>query len=151
MFALTPFRNSLVSNGRRSSLTDIDDIFNRLLWAPDVSGSRSFSNFDMYEKDGSLHISVEAPGVNPDEVEIRISKDRVQLKSKSDNEEKKDNADDGKTWYSKKSVSSFNYEFSLPFEIDTEKADASFDNGVISISAPRLMTSESRVLSLKKG
>jgi HSP20 family protein len=151
MFALTPFRNSLIPNGRRGSLTDIDDIFNRLLWAPDAQVGRSFSNFDMYEKDGSLHISIEAPGVNPDEVEIKISKDHVQLKSKSDSEEKKDSSDDGKTWYSRKSVSSFNYELSLPFEIDTEKADASFENGIISIAAPRLMISESRVLSLKKG
>ncbi|MDR3164844.1 MAG: Hsp20/alpha crystallin family protein [Synergistaceae bacterium] len=151
MFALTPFRNSLASNGHRSSLVDIDDVFNRLLWAPDVVGNKSFSNFDMYEKDGSLHISIEAPGVNPDEVEIRISKDRVQLKSKSDSEEKKEGADDGKTWYSRKSVSSFNYELSLPFEIDTEKAEASFENGMISIAAPRLIISESRVLSLKKG
>jgi HSP20 family protein len=151
MFALTPFRSSLISNGRRSSLTDIDDIFNRLLWAPDAPSGRSFSNFDMYEKDGSLHISVEAPGVNPDEVEIRISKDRVQLKSKNEGEEKHDGSDDGKTWYSRKSASSFNYELSLPFEIDTEKAEASFENGIISITAPRLMISESRVLSLKKG
>ena len=151
MFTLTPFRNSLASNGRRSSLMDIDDIFNRLLWTPDAPGSRSFSNFDMYEKEGTLHISIEAPGVNPDEVEIRITKDRVQLKSKSEGEEKKDGADDGKTWYSRKSVSSFNYELSLPFEIDTEKAEASFENGMISIAAPRLMISESRVLSLKKG
>ncbi|MDR1579708.1 MAG: Hsp20/alpha crystallin family protein [Synergistaceae bacterium] len=151
MFALTPFRNHLAQNGRRSSLVDIDDIFNRLLWAPDAPESRSFSNCDMYEKDGTLHISLEAPGVNPEEVEIRISKDRVQLKSKNDSEEKNNGADDGKTWYSKKSVSSFNYELSLPFEIDTEKADASFENGMISIAAPRLMISESRVLSLKKG
>jgi HSP20 family protein len=129
---------------------DIDDIFNRLLWAPDAQGSRSFSNFDMYEKDGSLHISIEAPGVNPDEVEIRISKDRVQLKSKNDSEEKREGADDGKTWYSRKSVSSFNYELTLPFEIDTEKSEASFENGIISIAAPRLMISESRVLSIKK-
>ncbi|MDR0764731.1 MAG: Hsp20/alpha crystallin family protein [Synergistaceae bacterium] len=150
MFALTPFRNSLVSTGRRGSLTDIDDIFNRLLWAPDASVSGRFSDFDMYEKDGSLRISIEAPGVNPDEVEIRISKDRVQLKSKNDGDRKKDGADDGKTWYSRKSASSFNYELSLPFEIDTEKADASFENGIISIVAPRLMISESRVLSLKK-
>jgi HSP20 family protein len=129
---------------------DIDDIFNRLLWAPDAPASRSFSNFDMYEKDGSLRISIEAPGVNPDEVEIKISKDRVQLKSKTGGEEKNDGADDGKTWYSRKSVSSFNYELSLPFEIDTEKAEASFENGIISIAAPRLMVSESRVLSIKK-
>ena len=149
MFALTPFRNSLAGTHRRSSLMDIDDIFNRLLWAPDLPTSRSFSNFDMYEKDGRLNVSVEAPGIDPDNVEIRVSKDRIQLKSKQKEETAK-TEDDGKTWYSRKTVASFNYELPLPFEIDTDKADASFENGVIAISAPRLQVSESRVLSLKK-
>ena len=149
MFALTPFRNNLPGNQRRSSLTDIDDIFNRLLWAPDFPTTRSFSNFDMYEKDGRLNVSIEAPGVNPDDVEIRVSKERVQLKSKQkDQAEKTD--DDGKTWCSRKTAAAFNYELSLPFEIDTDKAEASFENGVISIAAPRLQVSESRVLSIKK-
>jgi HSP20 family protein len=129
---------------------DIDDIFNRLLWSPDPLGGRSTSSFDMYEKDGRLFISIEAPGVNPDEVEVKISKDRVQFKSKNDAPDGAD-ADDGKTWYSRKSVSVFNYDLSLPFEIDTEKAEAAFENGVISISAPRLLASESRVLTIRKG
>jgi HSP20 family protein len=127
---------------------DIDDLFNRLLWSPDPMETRSFSNFDMYEREGKLYFSIVAPGVSADDVEVRISKDRVQLKSK--NEEKGENADDGRTWYSRKSVTSFNYDISLPFEIDTDKAEAAFENGVISISAPRLEVSESRVLSLKK-
>jgi HSP20 family protein len=83
-------------------------------------------------------------------MEIRISKDKVQLRSKKETAEKND-ADDGKTWYSRKTVSAFNYDFSLPFEIDTDKAEATFENGVILISAPRLQVSESRLLSLKKG
>ena len=150
MFALTPFRNNLLGSARRSSLTDIDDIFNRLLWAPDfLTSTKGFANVDMFEKDGRLNISVEAPGVNPDDVEIRVSKDRIQLKSKQKEETEKAE-DDGKTWYSKKTTVSFNYDLSLPFEIDTDKADASFENGVISISAPRLQVSESRVLSIKK-
>ena len=149
MFALTPFRNNLPGSVRRSSLMDIDDIFNRLLWSPDFPATRNFGNFDMYEKDGRLNVSVEAPGINPDEVEIRISKERVHLKSKQKEETEKAE-DDGKIWYSKKTAASFNYELTLPFEIDTDKAEASFQNGVISISAPRLQVSESRVLSIKK-
>jgi HSP20 family protein len=149
MFALTPFKSNIASTGsRRNPLVDIDDLFNRILWSPDLPATRSFNNFDMYEKDGKLYMAIEAPGVSTDEVEVRISKDRVQLKSK--NEEKGESSDDGKTWYSKKSVSSFNYDLSLPFEIDTDKAEAAFENGVISISAPRLQVSESRVLPLKK-
>ena len=65
-------------------------------------------------------------------------------------EETKKADDDGKTWYSKKVAASFNYDLALPFEIDTDKAEASFEKGVISISAPRLQVSESRVLSIKK-
>ncbi|MDR1138090.1 MAG: Hsp20/alpha crystallin family protein [Synergistaceae bacterium] len=149
MFALTPFKNNITSAGsRRHPLMEIDDLFNRLLWSPDLSGARGFGNVDMYEKDGKLFVSLEAPGVSPDDVEVRISKDRVQLKSK--NEEKSENFDDGKTWYSRKTAASFNYDLSLPFEIDTDKAEAAFENGVISISAPRLQVSESRVLTLKK-
>ena len=128
---------------------DIDDIFNRLLWAPDFPSARSFSNFEMYEKDGRLHVSVEAPGVDPDDVEIRISKERLQLKSKQKEETEKA-GDDGKTWYSRKTTASFNYDLPIPFEIDTDKAGASFENGVIMISAPRLQVSESRILSIKK-
>jgi HSP20 family protein len=149
MFALTPFKNSIASTGsRRNPLAEIDDLFNRILWSPDIPGTRGFNNFDMYEKDGKLFVAIEAPGVSPDEVEVRISKDKVQLKSKSD--DKGESSDDGKTWYSRKSISSFNYDLSLPFEIDTDKAEAAFDNGVISISAPRLQIAESRILSLKK-
>ena len=149
MFALTPFRNNLQGIQRRSPLMDIDDIFRGLLWAPDLPTARSFGNFDMYEKDGRLNMSVEAPGVDPDDVEIMISKGMVQLKSKHKEEAEKAD-DNGRTWYSRKAATSFNYDMSLPFEIDTDKAEASFENGVISISAPRLQVSESRVLSIKK-
>ena len=149
MFALTPFRNNLPGTQRRGSLMDIDDIFDRLLWAPDFRTVGNFSNFDMYEKDGRLNVSIEAPGVDPDDVEIRISKDRVQLKSKRKEEAEKANGD-GRTWYSRKTVTSFNCDLSSPFEIDTDKAEASFENGMISISAPRLQVSESRILSIKK-
>jgi HSP20 family protein len=149
MFALTPFKNHLTQPAsRRHPLEEIDDLFNRILWSPDFRGAHSLRNCDMYEKDGRLFVSIEAPGVNPDEVEVRISKDRVQLKSKND--EKGEASDDGKTWYSRKTVAAFNYDLSLPFEIDTEKAAAAFENGVISISAPRLQISESRVLTLTK-
>ncbi|MDR1915587.1 MAG: Hsp20/alpha crystallin family protein [Synergistaceae bacterium] len=151
MFALTPFRSNLASPAsHRRSLLDIDDLFNRLMWTPGIVGQTGLSDFDMYEQDGKLNMSIEAPGVNPDEVEIRTSKDRIQIKSKSESEDKSGKDDEGKTWYSKKTVSSFNYDVSLPFEIDTDKAEALFENGVIHISAPRLQISESKVLSIKK-
>lgn len=152
MFALTPFGagRSFSPVARRNALKEFDDLFNALLWAPDLGGSRNFREYEMYEKDGKLFLSVDAPGINPDDLEIRTSKDRVSIKCKSESEEKSETQDGDKTWYSKKTFCGFNYEVALPFEIDTDKAEASFEHGVIRIVAPRLQVSESKVLTLKK-
>jgi HSP20 family protein len=156
MFALTPYgrRFSRALNNR--TMGDIDELFDRLLAFPGASGARNLRDFDLYEKDGKLFLSMEAPGVNPDDLDVVIKKDSVAIRSKPDVKETGAPADstepdDGRTWYSRKSVHVFNYEISLPFEVDTEHAEAAFENGVIHISAPRLQLSESRVLQLKKG
>lgn len=150
MFAITPFGMSRRFSGaspRRVS-RDFDDFFDRIWWAPNFNGNHSFREFDLYEKDGKLFLSLEAAGMNPDDVEIRIFKDKVSIKSNAEAEEKQE--EDGKTWYNRKSVCSFNYEITLPFEIDTESAEAKFDQGLIHVTANRLERSESKVLSLKK-
>jgi HSP20 family protein len=148
MFELTPLRRFPTASPARLS-REFDELFDRIFWPGGVENPRSFRDFDLYEKDGKLFLSIDAPGVNPDELEIKTSKDRVSIRSAQKSEEKGDQ-DDGRTWYNKKTAYSFNYEVALPFEIDTDKADASFENGMIHISAPRLMASESKVLSLKK-
>jgi HSP20 family protein len=151
MFALTPFTNRrLAQTAPQRIARDFDDLFDRFLWSPDTRGMQNFRDFDLYERDGKLFLSIEAPGVNPDELEITISRDRVSIRSRREAEEKDGGQNDGKTWYNRKSVCSFNYEVSLPFEIDTDKAEATFDNGMINISSPRLQASESKVLTLKK-
>jgi HSP20 family protein len=150
MFALTPFTHRRISPAHQRIARDFDDLFDRFLWSGGLENSRSIRDFDLYEKDGKLFLSIEAPGVNPDELEIKTSRDRVSIRSVKETEEKDGGNDDGRTWYSKKSSYSFNYEVSLPFEIDTDKAEAAFENGMINISAPRLETSESKVLTLKK-
>lgn len=132
-------------------MTELDDFFDRLLWAPDLAGSRNFREFDMYEKDGKLFLSIEAAGVDPDDLEVRIFKDRISIKSNKETEEKDGDEESGKTWYNKKAVCRLSCEIALPFEIDTDGAEAKFEEGVINISAPRLERSESKVLSLKKG
>ena len=151
MFAITPFSSNrrLAPTAHHRAIRELDDFFDRLLWAPDMAGSRNFREFDLYEKDGKLFLSVEAAGVDPDDLEVRIFKDRVAIKCNKESEEKEE--DEGKTWYNKKTVCRFNYEIALPFEIDTEGAEAKFEHGVIHITAPRIERSESKILSLKKG
>lgn len=153
MLAITPFdfNRRLSSRVHHRAASEMDDFFNRLLWAPDLAGSRNFREFDLYEKDGKLFLSIEAAGVDPDDLEVRIFKDRVLIKSCKETEEKDGDEGDGKTWYKKKAVCNFNFEIALPFDVDADGAEATFEGGVIKISAPELERSKSKVLSLKKG
>ncbi|MDR3332160.1 MAG: Hsp20/alpha crystallin family protein [Synergistaceae bacterium] len=151
MFALAPYSRRFAPAVGHRTIGDVDDLFDRLLWGSDTSGTRGFRDFDLYEKDGSLYFSMEAPGVNPEDLDVVIRKESISIRSKGETK-KGDGAEqeDGRTWYSKKSVHVFNYEVSLPFGVDTERAEASFENGVIHISAPRLQTAESKLLQLKR-
>ena len=150
MFALTPFNNNNRRLAHRSPMSDFDDLFNRLMWAPNMAGSRLFRDFDLYEQDGKLFLSIEAPGMNPDDLEIRTTKESVSIKCKNEATEESEKVQDDKKWYNKKTSCAFNYEISLPFEIDTNKAEATFEHGMIKITAPRLEVEESKVLELKK-
>jgi HSP20 family protein len=151
MFEITPFTHRRLSPATPLRVTrEFDDLIDRLFWSGGADRAHNFRDFDLYEKDGKLFLSIEVPGINPDELEIKTSRDRVSIRNAQKDEEKDGGQDDGRTWYSRKSSYSFNYEIALPFEIDTDKAEASFENGMIHISAPRLTASESKVLSLKK-
>jgi HSP20 family protein len=151
MFAIAPYSRRFAPAVGHRTMGDVDDLFDRLLWGSGASGTRGFRDFDLYEKDSSLCFSMEAPGVNPDDLDVVIKKESIAIRSKGETKEGDGGEqDDGRTWYSKKSVHVFNYEVSLPFEVDTERAEASFENGMIHISAPRLQTAESKVLQLKR-
>lgn len=147
MFAMTPFQKTHLP-ARNRSLRSFDDLFDRLFWVPVFPESKPIGNFDLYEKDGKVFLAIDAPGAESDDFEIVTTKDKIAIKCKKTTEEGE--PENEKTWYSKKSTYSLNYEISLPVEIDTEHAEAVFENGVIHISAPKLELSESKVLPLKK-
>jgi HSP20 family protein len=122
---------------------DVDRLFDGFFGS--VSGMRGV---EMYEEDGKLHLSVEAPGVDPSKVEIRVFKDRVALSSQEDSEERKE---EGKTYYCRRASRRLNYEIALPFQVDTDKASASFENGMVKLVLPKEGAVEGRVLKLESG
>ncbi|GHV32662.1 heat-shock protein Hsp20 [Synergistales bacterium] len=152
MIDLIPFHNGRTPGpeGADRVVRDFADIFDRFLYAHDLRGQRNFRDFDLYEKDGKLFLSIEVPGACPDDVEIKTSKNRMSVKSVKRPEPGINAPEDDKVWYNKKKSFNFNYDVALPFEIDPDKAEAAFEHGVIHITAPRLDLTERRVVPIKK-
>jgi HSP20 family protein len=74
------------------------------------------------------------PGVKPDEVEITIQNDVLTIKA-----EHKDTTEEKKRDYYRREIryGSFHRALTLPVSVDSDKAEAKFENGVLSLKLPK--------------
>ena len=94
-------------------------------WAPPV---------DIYENGDNLVLKAELPGINPDDVEIRVEDNTLYLKGerKFEKEVKEQN-------YHRveRSYGTFTRTFSLPNSVDADKVAANYKDGVLTLTMPK--------------
>ena len=98
----------------------------------------SFSNFipaiDVYEKEKSLVVEATLAGLKPEEVNISIKDDLLIIEGKREISSEVDE----KNYYRKEVRSGlFHRTISLPFSVQGKKAEASFENGLLTINLPK--------------
>ena len=109
----------------------------RASWAPAI---------DAFEKDNRLVIRAEVPGVERDDIEVRIEDGELVLggERKRDVEFKDENA------YRRERVyGSFTRRFRLPDTLDLDKIDAKYENGVLTIEIPKSEASQPRKIKIR--
>ena len=125
-FDLTPFYRSTVG-------------FDRLFSLLDQSASESSPGYPPYniERTGenTFRISVAVSGFSPNEISIVAKENTLTIKG----EKKEEKEEKGKErYYMERSFGSFQRMISIPAEVDTNKVDATFKKGVLSITLPKL-------------
>ncbi len=89
---------------------------------------------DIKETDKEIHITAELPGVEEKDIDVSVSGDTVTIKGEK-HEEKEEKGEDRHRI--ERSYGAFRRSFSLPCEIDADKAGASFKKGVLSLTLPK--------------
>lgn len=94
-------------------------------WSPRV---------DIYEKDNNLIIEAEVPGAKKEDIEIKIKDNTVVIKGevKKEEDKKEENYYRSERFYGK-----FERVFTLPADVKTEEAKASFENGILKLTIPK--------------
>lgn len=91
-------------------------------------------NIEMYDRKNEIVVKAELPGVNKEDIDLTITKDSLTLKGETKKEEEVKEED----YYAAEiSYGSFTRTIALPVEIDSEKAKASFKNGILEIILPK--------------
>ena len=103
------------------------------LWRRELAG-HGMPAVDIIEKDKSFEITAELPGMDQKNIEIKLSNGSLIIKG----EKKEDKEEKRKGYYlTERHYGSFQRVFNLPKGVDPQKIDASFNNGVLSISLPK--------------
>jgi len=99
---------------------------------------KNLSNFipsiDIYEKKNSIVVEATLAGIKPEDVDINIKDDVLVIEGKREISSEVDE----KNYYRKEVRSGlFHRTISLPFSVQGKKAEASFQNGLLTINLPK--------------
>ena len=98
---------------------------------------------DVAETDSGIELTAELPGFEEKDVSVDLH-DGV-LTIKAEHSDEREEKDDERRWHViERSHGSFMRRFSLPFEADADKVAAHLDNGVLTVSVPRLAVEEKK-------
>jgi len=111
--------------GGASILPRVDESFERTFWAPQI---------DVFERGNELVIHADLPGLR--EEDLRITADRGLLTISGQRTQERTNEQQGGMRYSERSFGSFQRSVALPEGTDTDQIRASFENGVLEVTAP---------------
>ena len=107
-----------------------------------VDGMGGFMpSVDVKENEKEFIIKAELPGVDEKDIEVTVTNDAVTIKGEK-KEEKEDK--DKSYYYMERSYGSFSRVIPLEAEIESNKAEARFKNGILDIKIPKNQTTKER-------
>lgn len=149
-----PSLRSVFHPSRRSD-TDIDYIFNDLFDSFENQFKRSFLTkneqdffplLDVSETNSHYTVELDIPGVKKDDINISVDNNVLTIKGKKEiDKERKDS-----NYYSRERFyGDFKRSMSLPSGVKTDKIEANFKNGVLTIQMPKEKSSSVKTIDIK--
>ena len=93
-------------------------------------------------------VTAELPGVKVEDIDISVRNDSLTLRGNREREV----LGEGESYHRReRRFGSFSRTFQLPFQVESDKVDAKFENGVLNISLPRSEAEKARKIQVTGG
>jgi len=142
--------NLITRRGQHDPLTMFEDFFNDMFTRPQYSMTglplASRARMDLVEKADTFEVEVDLPGVNKDDIQVDIQGNRVSISAQSKSEKEQKEGD--RVLYSERYAASYARSFDLPQDVDDEKSEATFENGVLKLTLPKRAASANKRLEI---
>jgi len=101
---------------------------------------------DIYEEKGDVVVKAEIPGIKKEDLDVTVTEDTITIAGEKKKEEEVKKADYYR-WEC--SYGSFNRTFTLPAEVQTDKAKTKFKDGILEIRLPKTEESKKKEKKIK--
>jgi len=138
--------NPAVLNARDPFFRALDTFFNQdLVSSEEVSNRTWMPPVDIQETPEAYRLTAELPGLTKDDINITLENNVLRLSG-----ERKFEKDVKKEGYHRieRTYGSFARAFTLPTQVNNEKVEAAFENGLLTITVPKAEQAKPRKIAI---
>ena len=146
---------------RRYPLLELRRTYNRLyqprfafhtaITPTNGAGGREWSiPLDIVQEDDKYVVRASLPGIDPENIEVSIDHGVLTIKGRTE-AQAEDQAKDGNYMLLERQSGSFIRSLRLPDTVDADQAKPKFDNGVLTITLPKLESKKAKHLTVTVG
>ncbi|MBD3226285.1 MAG: Hsp20 family protein [Caldithrix sp.] len=124
----------------------IQNEMNRLFNSRLSRGRLAYPAVNVWNDSEKVIVTTELPGYDPQKIDLSILNDELVIRGKREPEK---SGDDIQIHRQERPIGDFERTVALPYRVDSEKVDAHYEKGVLTITLPRAESDKPRKISIK--
>ena len=121
-----------------------DSMLRRLQSSPD--SGEGYMSMDVYQSDDNIVIKAVLPGVKLDDLDISITGETITIKGESKKDEQ---IKDEQYLLRERQYGSYSRTLQMPIQVQGDKADATFEDGILTLTVPKAESVKPKQIKVK--
>ncbi len=101
---------------------------------------------DIHENDKAYTVVAPLPGINPDQINVRLQNGVLTISGEIQSPEVKE---DSKVVVQERYYGKFSRSVTLPQSVDSDKVEATYENGVLTLNLPKVPEAQPKQIAIK--
>lgn len=127
--------------------TEVNRMLNRFGGESSVQRESWMPSVDVIETDGAIKLKADLAGMDPEDIQLEVQDNVLTVSGERKFEEE---VKDDKYYRIERRYGSFSRSLALPQGVDADKIEASYENGVLEVSVPKVEAPKAKRISVGK-
>lgn len=124
---------------------ELDRFFGKPLYDLGLTGPNVFPLVNVFSQKDGLVVRAEVPGIKPDQLHVQVESGRLTISG----ERTSGAATDASYHRRERRQGTFSRTIQLPRDLDAEKAQAEYRNGLLTVRIPKLASAKPRQIEVR--